>query len=177
MSKIVELELKRRLNPPLMHIFRTRAAARRKRHIVADATTTTRPQRAPIAENELRAIVEAEVETLMNHVSLDSTDDLSELPHVAASILNYGFPDISNRVKTELDDGVLKNEIQHALRKYEPRFIENSLRVSRDPDDARKNMQMRFIVDSELACYPLDVQMEFYADLDARDGKVTIARP
>jgi len=173
-SRQLEQERKRRLSPPLLHIFR----ARRNRPAATEADTTNiaRPQRAPINAKDLQTQVERDVEALMNHVALDATLALDDFPYVQASILNFGIPDIASLSMQKLDSSGLERKLETALRRYEPRLVGDTLRIARDETLAPETLQLRYVIDSDLTCYPLDAAIEFVADIDAGDGAATITR-
>ena len=117
-----------RLAPPLMYAFRAahqeRDAAVRidvrenGERVLATRRVTTR---APITEGELRKLVSSDISALMNTVNLESAEDLSDVPEVRRSILNFGLRDLA---RLSLDEdavhGVAK-ELEVALRDFEPR--------------------------------------------------------
>ena len=90
---------KTRLSPPLMHAFRAANAARdaktkidlRNEHgerLIAGRRVSGR---TPVSETVLRKEVARDLESLMNTVALESTEDLSGFAHVQRSILNAGI--------------------------------------------------------------------------------------
>lgn len=174
-----------RLSPPLMYIFRAAHAARDAKQRGAwredngKQTPSARSralQRIAITEKALRNEVSRDIEALMNCVSLDSTQDLTGFEAVKASILNYGFPDIAHRSIDELDSVDLDGEIQAVLQHYEPRLAANSLRVVRDTSVDPSELKVRYVVSGELLCEPLNVPIEFVADVEVASGKILINR-
>src|ERR1700761_4752159 len=89
--------------PPLMFAFRTAHEKKdaKKALDLRDAAgerviaARRAPSRAPISESGLRREVGADLADLLNTTNLDAALDLAEAPQVAASVLNYGFPDVS----------------------------------------------------------------------------------
>lgn len=188
MSK-TEVRPDTRLSPPLMHVFRTRHSerkqaareeARRRSPAGQDEAPVSqrkiRPQRAPITERELKIEVERDIDSLMNHVSLDSSVDLEAFPQVRKSILNFGFPDVVHRSYDELDAFGLDRDILAALAQYEPRLAPGSVRVSRDASTRAGELELRYVVDGQLLCQPLNVPIEFLAKFDVATGKLKFVR-
>lgn len=175
---------KNRLSPPLMFVFRAAHAARDAKGRVekpraAGAAGGERPrpaQRAPITEMTLRREVSRDLESLMNCVAMESTIDLTDFPAVAKSILNYGFPDIAHRTIDELSASDIDTQIEAVLRLFEPRLIASSLRVVRDRTVDPDELKIRYIVHSDLSCEPLNVPLQFVADIEATTGKIQIQR-
>ena len=61
---------------------------------------------------------------------LDAATDLSALPEVRSSILNFGFPDLSWRTIDENGLHDVAGEIEVALLDFEPRLARDSVPVS-----------------------------------------------
>jgi len=172
-----------RLAPPLMHAFR---AAHREHdaavpvdiredgeRVLAPRRVTTR---APISETELRRLVGSDISALLNTVNLDSAEDLTNAPEVRKSILNFGFPDLA---RISIDEnrvfGIAK-QLETALHDFEPRLAPESIKVRRDETVSADELRMRFLVSAELRVEPVDVPMQFVAELELDSGKIKIDR-
>jgi len=176
---------KNRLSPPLMHVFRAAYEARdaRDRTEWSDDTAQSRNRRAgrtvqriAITEAVLRREVARDVENLMNAIAIDATLDLDEFPQVANSILNYGFPDIANRTIDELAGRDLQKEIEQALRRYEPRLAPDTLKIQRDASLEDRELKVRYLVNADLFCNPVNVPVQFTAEVELETGKIMIDR-
>jgi len=175
---------KDRLSPPLMLAFRNAYAARdaRKKLDLRDASgerviaSRRASGRMPISESRLRREVAHDLELLLNTVALESTDDLTRHERVRASILNFGFPDIAHRSIDEISVDDLKDEITSVLATYEPRLDRKTIRARRDKTIGSETLKLRFVVHADLFCVPLNVPVEFIADVDLRDGDIQISR-
>ena len=132
--------------------------------------------RAPITETELRRIVGSDIAALLNTVNLDSAEDLTSAPEVRKSILNYGFPDIT---RISIDEGAVYGvvkELEAALRGFEPRLVRESIKARRDETVSPEELRVRFIVSAELRVQPMNVPVEFAAEVELDSGKVRIER-
>jgi type VI secretion system protein ImpF len=175
---------KDRLSPPLMLAFRTAHGARDAKNKIdlrdksGDRIIAGRRSsgRFPISETVLRREVANDLDSLMNTVALESTEDLSGFAHVRASILNYGFPDIAHRSIDEISVDDLKDEIEAILMNYEPRLERKTIRASRDNSVDSVELKLRFLVHADLRCEPLNVPVEFIADVDLDSGGIQINR-
>ena len=173
-----------RLAPPLMFAFR---AAHEKRDSqkaldLRDAggerviATRRAPSRAPISEAALRREVNADLGDLLNTTNLDSAIGLEDAPEVARSILNYGFPDLSTRTIDEHRLLDLSREIERALKAFEPRLDSGTLKVGRDPYIDSDALKLKFFVKADLRSEPLDVPVEFVAEVELDSGKIKVDR-
>lgn len=133
-------------------------------------------QRVAITDKTLRGEVARDLEMLMNCIALDSTINLKDFPAVRRSILNYGFPDIAHRTIDELEVSDLDTEIIDVLRRYEPRLDEATLRVSRDKSVHPDELKIRYIVQADMLCEPLNIPLKFIADVEIVTGKIKFDR-
>ena len=117
-----------------------------------------------------------DLDALMNTIAMESTQDLRAFEHVRKSVLNYGFPDIAHRTIDELSLDDVKHEIASVLTGHEPRLVRNSVQVTRDTSVDAADLKVRFIVRADLFCEPLNVPIEFVADVEIDTGKIKINR-
>jgi type VI secretion system protein ImpF len=183
-SEMAARTRKDRLSQPLMHAFRSAHQARdaTKRLDLRDESgerviAGRRPTgRAPITEAMLRREVGHDLEVLMNTINLASAVDLERFEYVRRSILNFGFSDLTHRSIDEYSINDLKEEIEAALTNFEPRLIRESIHATRDRSLDAAELKVRFLVQADLSCEPVDVQVEFIADVELDTGKIAIAR-
>lgn len=173
-----------RLAPPLMYAFR---AAHQKRdakqrldlrdetgeRVIAARRVTTR---SPISESGLRREVMTDLLSLFNTTNLNAAEDLSSLPAVRSSILNYGFPDLSWRTIDENSLSGVSREIEVALTDFEPRLAPNSIQARRDMSTSAEELKLRFLVKADLRAQPVNVPVEFVAEVELDSGKIKIDR-
>jgi len=167
-----------------MHAFRSAFDARDAKkkvdlrdengeRVIANRRTSAR---TAITEPMLRREVSRDLDGLMNTIALESTQDLRSFEHVRKSILNFGFPDIAHRSIDEISLDDVKYEIAAVLMNYEPRLIRNTVHVTRDTSVDATDLKVRFIVRADLSCEPLNVPIEFVADVEIDSGKIIINR-
>lgn len=173
-----------RLNSPLMYAFRGAHEARdgkktaEQREEANERVVQSRRSTARVAITEpmLRQEVARDLDVLMNTVSLDSSFDLEGFEHVRTSILNYGFPDLTHRTIDESSMADVRGEIETVLTAFEPRLIAASIHVTRDASVDAAELKIRFIIRADLSCEPLNVPVEFVADVELDSGKMLIGR-
>jgi type VI secretion system protein ImpF len=173
-----------RLAPPLMFAFRS-AHEKRDAKVAMDLrdaggerviAARRSPSRSPISESGLRREVNADLSDLLNTVNLDAAIDLSDAPEVARSILNFGFPDLSTRTIDENRMAELSREIEAALATFEPRLDAKTLKVGRDPYIDPEQLHIKFFVKADLRAEPVDVAVEFVAEVEVDSGKIKVDR-
>jgi len=173
---------KKRLRPPLMFAFR-------EAHLEKDAKTALdlrdesgerviaqrrSSQRAAITEQKLRREIAVDLDALVNTVNLSSALDLSGREYVGRSILNHGFPDMTRLTIDEHRVDSIREDLAAVLLRYEPRLIAKSIAVERDDNLDPAELKVRFLVRADLNCEPLNVPVQFIADLELDTGKIAI---
>lgn len=132
--------------------------------------------RLAVTEPVLRAEVLHDLAMLVNTVAMESTIDLEAFSDVRQSILNYGLPDIAARTIDEESVGNIGKEVELALKNFEPRLMSQSVKVVRDITLDRHELRIRFIVSADLACNPVNVPVQFVADVELATSKIVIKR-
>ena len=131
-------------------------------------------RRVGVSEEVLRSHVKAHLETLMNTVRLDAVSDLENYPHVAKSVLNYGFQDMSNVTHREMIGQDISRSIKKSLQDFEPRLVKGSIevkiRVEKDDVSQRLGLQVM----AELIADPADIPVDYEASVDVGSGKVVL---
>jgi type VI secretion system protein ImpF len=59
---------------------------------------------------------------------------------------------------------------------FEPRLAADSIQVTRDVTVDAAELKVRFLVRADLLCEPLNVPVEFVADVEMDSGKILITR-
>jgi type VI secretion system protein ImpF len=171
-----------RLSPPLMFAFR---GAGRGMSVAARAGDKDRPiaqtdrrlaMKIAVTEQLMRAEVLKDLSMLVNSIALESTVDLDGFPHVRKSILNYGLPDIASRTLEDEAVNFISKEFATALENFEPRLIPGTISVHRDTSIDASELRVRFVVQGDLACNPVNVPVEFIADVELESWKIAIER-
>jgi type VI secretion system protein ImpF len=172
-----------RLVPPLMYAFR---AAHRDRdakvkvdirhqgdRVISSRRTSSR---APIPETELRKTVNTELVALFNTINLEAIEDLSTAPEVRKSIINFGFPSLTRRTIDENEVSGIAREIEMALRDFEPRLLAGSIKARRDDAVSPDELRVRFLVSAALKTQPIEVPVQFVAEVELDSGKIKLDR-
>jgi type VI secretion system protein ImpF len=178
---MAEVNAKTRLAPPLMHVFRAAHEAKDAkkrvdlRNEAGERVIAGRRMRARqvITEVVLRREVARDLDALLNTIAMSSSIDMADAPYVRKSILNFGIPDVTHRTIDEAGVNDIPSEIRAAIVNYEPRLAAASLQIERDQSVAE--LKVRFIVRADLTCDPVQVPVEFIADV-IETGKIIVNR-
>ena len=173
-----------RLAPPLMFAFRAAHDERdakvaldlRDKHGERVIAPRRAPSRAPISEAALRREVSSDLADVLNTVNLEAAMDLEDAPEVARSVLNFGFPDLASITIDENRVGALSQDIEQALKTFEPRLDPETLKVARDPYVDADALLIKFFVKADLRTEPVNVAVEFVAEVELDTAKIKVER-
>ncbi|GLS42228.1 type VI secretion system baseplate subunit TssE [Methylobacterium brachythecii] len=132
--------------------------------------------RAAVTANDLQRSVARDLERLMNAVQFAADTDISDFPQVQRSILNHGFVDISRLSIDDIGVDEVGREIVSALRIFEPRLAPASITSQRDSTIDPAELKLRFVVRAEIEADPLNVPVEFVAELERDTGRIKVAQ-
>jgi type VI secretion system protein ImpF len=124
----------------------------------------------------LKRNLSLDLAALANTIDLASAVDLEGFDFVSRSVLNYGLRDVSELTSEEVGVSEVARDLRDALLQHEPRLNAETLTVERDKDFDDVNQRIRLVVSAEMACKPLDVPIEFVAEIDVGSGKVQLSR-
>ncbi len=112
---------------------------------------------------------------LLNSVSMDSVFDLSAYPEVKHSVLNYGLPDISGHTAASIDTVELEKKLRSVICEFEPRFIQNSLKIKvrSDPAEMSHN-SLVFEIEGVVFGQPMPFQVVLRSELDLECGQFNV---
>ncbi len=173
----------RPLQVPLMYAFRDAAAKgdSRKAEEMRDAsdarvlTQRGSVRRRGADEYQLRRNLDLDLGDLVNSISLGSCIDLGAHPRVRESVLNYGVRDMTHLTMDAVRNAEVAEWLRRALLRHEPRLLAESLVVTLRPEgDDDAGQRLAFEVSAEMACRPVDIPLEFVAELDVGSGKVRL---
>jgi type VI secretion system protein ImpF len=78
---------------------------------------------------QLRQAVLRDLAWLLNSSAHLDPADAAEFPHIAASVLNYGIPDMCGLTSSHIQAGEVERMLQDAVRRFEPRILPRTLKV------------------------------------------------
>ena len=132
--------------------------------------------RSAVAEAALRLELAEDISQLLNTVNLASAQDLSEAPQVRRSILNYGVPDLASITSDSLGSQSIAAELKALLENFESRLVPGTLNVRSEAVGDDASGLVRFHVNAEMYSTPVDVAVEFVAEVETESGKVKVSK-
>lgn len=173
---------KDRLQIPLMYAFRDayrqRDATKQEdiridgERVIADRASL---RRRGTDEVRLKEDLSLDLGALVDTINLASATDIEGLKYVQRSVLNYGLQDLTHITIESNEVEEIARDLKAAILAHEPRLSPESLFIERTEDDD-VNQRVRFRVRAEMYNKPLDVPIEFVAEVDVGSGKIHLPR-
>lgn len=138
-----------------------------------------------VSMEQLRASVLRELANLLNAQCAETlTEETAQGPvslfdgltHARDSVLNYGIPALSGRIRTEADCAELAQGIERAIRRFEPRLtnVRVSAEAHREGGMAAVRSPVALTIDGELWGYPVSEEMRLRTVIDLEKGEARI---
>ncbi len=162
---MAELSIQERLQPSLLDRVTDNAP---------DQRAESREQRI-LSMRQLRQSVLRDLSWLFSTASFEMMEDLSQLPFVARSVINYGTPLSSGITVSGMDAVKVERKIKQAIIDFEPRILSDSLVVKLVAEEGRMNQQaVFFTIEGELWAQPLPMHLFIRSSFDLETGEVTV---
>lgn len=138
-----------------------------------DVRTSTGVVRV-LSLEELRDGVRRDLAALFNCTSLETVQDLTDYPNVQRSTVNFGMPDLSGKTASGMDLKELERSMSRAIHEFEPRLLEDTVKVVSDVYDAKTHNTMVATIEAELWSQPLPQKLLLRTELDLENGEVKL---
>lgn len=168
----------KRLQIPIMYAFREAHKAKDAQvdsntFVGGDRVLSERAamRRRGANEQQLKANLEVDLVRLANTINMAAVVDLEDLEYVQKSVLNYGVVDLSNMTTDDFKLLRVPRQLREALLNHEPRFVPETMDVTLREEIDEENQTIAFDVAAEMACKPVDIPLEFVAEIDVGSGK------
>ena len=180
-TQVGKRNARNQLQIPLMYAFR-------EAHIARDAkisSTTYKDgervlseraaqRRRGANEHELKRNLYLDLIHLSNTINLDAALDLEDYKYIRKSVLNFGVIDLSELTSENADVQKLSGRLAEALLACEPRFVPETMHVKMRNKFDDVNQKLVFDIECEMACKPMDIPLEFSAEIDVGSGKMQL---
>jgi type VI secretion system protein ImpF len=127
-----------------------------------------------IGVEELRRALRRDIEWLLNSKQPRLTA-LAERPESAASILNYGIPDITQfNGSSQADRAELCRLIAASLRSFEPRLLKDTIRVEFVAAGGAAGLDLQFRISGVLHVEPIHEPIVFDTKVDVETASFAL---
>jgi type VI secretion system protein ImpF len=124
--------------------------------------------------DELRDGVRRDLASLFNATALEVVEDLTDYPNVRRSTLNFGMPDLSGKTASGLDMPDLERALSRAIHEFEPRLLEDTVKVASESLNLKSHNTMVATIEAELWSQPLPQKLLLRTELDLENGEVKL---
>jgi type VI secretion system protein ImpF len=135
-----------------------------------------RMRRRGFTETQIRQSVIDNMIDIVNTIDLQSSVELKDLEFASKSILNYGIYDLTHLTSDDSNLPMVEQNVTNAIINYEPRIRKESVHVRRDVEFNDVVQKLRLSIYAEVSYHPLDIPIEFVAEIDLSSGKVGIGK-
>ena len=168
---------------PLMHAFRDAFDAKDSKRRIDNRVGGEKVlsgrgslKRRGASESILKHDLAIDLSSLVNTIDLGSAIDLEDFEFVSKSVLNFGLYDVSHLTSDEMAVNEIATDLVNALIQHEPRINKETLSVERSDQFDETNQKMRYEISAEMLSKPLDIPLEFVAEVDVASGKVHLSQ-
>jgi type VI secretion system protein ImpF len=127
-----------------------------------------------LSVDELREGVRRDLAALFNATALETVQDLTDYPNVRRSTVNFGMPDMSGKTASGVDLKELERSLARAIHEFEPRLMDDTVKVSSEVYDAKTHNTMIATIEAELWSQPLPQKLLLRTELDLENGEVKL---
>lgn len=123
----------------------------------------------------LRESVRRDLAWLFNTTNLAVVQNLDAYPEAAASVLNYGIPELSGHTVADMPVIELERQVRQAILTFEPRILPNTLHVRLIIDSEEMSHQaLAFEISGDLWAQPVPEQLYLKTEIDLELGDVRV---
>ncbi|MFC4729686.1 type VI secretion system baseplate subunit TssE [Coralloluteibacterium thermophilus] len=132
-------------------------------------------ERRVISASRLRECVTRDLSWLLNCTHAEADRSFEDAPQVAASVLNYGIPDLAGISLGGIDPATMERRIREAVLAFEPRLVPETLRVRVRTDRQRMDRKsLVFDIESEMWAQPLPLNLYLKTEVDLETGRLQV---
>ena len=130
-----------------------------------------------LSKSRLRQAVLRDLAWLFNATRLEASTDLSAVPYVRRSVINYGLPALSGKAASSLDVSELERAIREAILDFEPRILPATLNVRAllVADQLDHHNVIGVEIRGQLWAQPVPLELLVRTEIDLETGKVEVA--
>jgi len=127
-----------------------------------------------ITVRELRRAVLRDLGWLLNTANKMDANEVTRFPRAAASVLNYGAPDLTGTTSSSISFEALRDRLVASIELYEPRLIPGSIRVKVAPRGGANPNGVGIEIAADLWADPTPEALFVRTDVDLETGACTV---
>lgn len=125
-----------------------------------------------ITHAALRRNVLRDLQWLFNTINHDASGDLSPLPHVSRSVVNFGVAALAGKRMSDIEWHGIQRKLNEAIINFEPRIMPQGLQVRCVSDTSSLDLHnvLSIEIKGRLWCVPYPLVFLFRTDVDLENG-------
>ena len=124
-------------------------------------------------ERDARDAIRRDLFWLFNTSNLVASIDLSEMPEVERSVLNFGVPDLAGKAANRREFEQRARDLRTSIRAFEPRLDPATLDIEVQPNPGREDA-VTFVVRSDIASSLEPLPVQYKTDIDVDTGAALV---
>lgn len=124
-------------------------------------------------ERALRATIRRDLGWLLNVANFESLNDLEPYPEVKTSVVNYGLPALSGQTMLKRTLHERAREIRKAIRTFEPRLDNATLKVDLLEVD-EQSATVTFVIEGDITAAAQAMPVKFRTELNPETAAVDV---
>ena len=130
-----------------------------------------------VSKSRLRQSVLRDLAWLFNATRLEAVADLTTMPAVRRSVVNFGLPALSGRTASSLDVSDLARAVREAIVTFEPRILPATLQVKTllDAGALDHHNVIGVEIRGELWAQPVPLEFLVRTEFDLETGNVQVS--
>ena len=125
-----------------------------------------------ISARRLRECVRRDLFWLLNTVNLEPVNELTDFPNVANSVLNYGTPELTGTLVSNMDPARLEKELRRIVLIFEPRILPETLKIKVLKRDEMDRRAIGFEIECDIWGQPAPEHLFLQSNLDIESGAI-----
>jgi type VI secretion system protein ImpF len=128
-------------------------------------------ERRVVSVRQLRQAVLRDLGWLLNASAHMTPEECEEFPDAAKSVLNFGMPDLTGLTASSVDPLDVERMIRDAIRRFEPRVLPATLRVTHGAANDTGHNNIFFEIRGDLWAQPVPEPLFLRTELDLETGE------
>lgn len=133
----------------------------------------TTPRLDAFKESSLELTVRRDLAWILNTTNLGAAIDLEPYPEVQSSVLNFGVPDLAGKTMSTRAIRQRADEIEAAIRAFEPRIGAEGLAVEPRSTGERENA-ITYVITGDITAAVNALPIRLVTDVETDTGAVTV---
>ncbi len=126
--------------------------------------------------NQLRTAVIRDLGWLLNTTNHAADEDLSAVPEVAHSVINYGIPDLTGHTLAHFSKQDIESLLRESLLRFEPRLDPQTLTVTLTAAPAEQKFRnLELLIEADLWAQPLPLHLYFKTEINLDTGHARLS--